>query len=272
MPGETTSSPDTTTSDGPAAGDETGLPEPPPGCGDGTVAGVEECDEGSENGNSDCTEFCTVPTCGDGVLSPGESCDDGKENGTESGDCAPDCSKNVEIKLIATSFEGGVVNPPGTTTTGDLGGASAAASVDAACEAAGFPGYKAMFADGVSRRATLTPYTGDGQIDWVLSPWTRYVRPDGALVWVTDASALLGVEDGDAAPLLAPIRESAIGVRTGLRANWVTETTDNCSNWTSDSAGLPETLGRAAEVELAQVLAGIPNFCDIGVPVYCVEQ
>ncbi len=60
----------------------------PIACGDGVVAGVEECDDG--NGNSDgaadaCRTNCTLPTCGDGVVDSGEQCD-----GDE--DCSDDCT------------------------------------------------------------------------------------------------------------------------------------------------------------------------------------
>jgi fibro-slime domain-containing protein len=69
-------------------------------CGDGIVAGSEECDLGTaENtgGYAGCNADCTRgPACGDGVIqAPNEACDDGTNvtpyvKGTESG-CAPGC-------------------------------------------------------------------------------------------------------------------------------------------------------------------------------------
>jgi cysteine-rich repeat protein len=67
-----------------------------PVCGDGVVAGEEECDDGQGN-NSDtvadaCRVDCSLPSCGDGVADPGnsEECDDG---GLVDGDgCASDCT------------------------------------------------------------------------------------------------------------------------------------------------------------------------------------
>jgi cysteine-rich repeat protein len=47
-------------------------------CGDGIVAGDEECDEGELNSElpDACRPDCTLPVCGDGVLDEGEECDD----------------------------------------------------------------------------------------------------------------------------------------------------------------------------------------------------
>ncbi len=67
-----------------------------PVCGDGVLAGDEECDDGQSN-NSDtrpdaCRVDCTLPSCGDGVVDPSlsEECDDA---GLVDGDgCASDCT------------------------------------------------------------------------------------------------------------------------------------------------------------------------------------
>jgi cysteine-rich repeat protein len=62
-------------------------------CGDGEVAGGEQCDDGA--GNSDtapdgCRTDCTGARCGDGVIDGGEACDDG---GTVDGDgCSATCT------------------------------------------------------------------------------------------------------------------------------------------------------------------------------------
>lgn len=66
-----------------------------PVCGDGILAGDEECDNGFED-NSDttpdaCRVDCTLPSCADGVRDPGngEQCDDG--NTSEGDGCGPAC-------------------------------------------------------------------------------------------------------------------------------------------------------------------------------------
>jgi cysteine-rich repeat protein len=74
--------------DGDGDGDE---PEPGPVCGDGIVEGDEECDDGNDLDDDDCTNACTLPVCGDGVVQEhlGEACDDGN---TLAGDeCGATC-------------------------------------------------------------------------------------------------------------------------------------------------------------------------------------
>ncbi|MBV9946498.1 MAG: DUF4215 domain-containing protein, partial [Myxococcales bacterium] len=68
-------------------------------CGDGIVAGDEQCDEGPLNGAGfgHCTASCTLgPRCGDGVVeSPPEQCDDGSNLATYGGlsrVCGPGCT------------------------------------------------------------------------------------------------------------------------------------------------------------------------------------
>jgi fibro-slime domain-containing protein len=67
-------------------------------CGDGIVAGSEQCDEGAANGTGygHCTSMCTLgPRCGDAILqSPPEQCDDGTNLVTYGGAskaCGPGC-------------------------------------------------------------------------------------------------------------------------------------------------------------------------------------
>lgn len=246
---------------------QTGTTGPGPGCGDGKLDDGEECDEGPENGGSDCTETCTVVSCGDEVVSAGEVCDDGDENGTNLGDCAPDCSKLVDAKVITLSFN--------YSQNGDMGGDMAVDTADSRCEAAGFTGYRALFSDGVNRRATVTPYVGDGQIDWVLSPWTRYLRGDGDLVWVTDASGLLGVENGMPASLLAPINGTTYIASsvTGMRQNWVAYTDNNCFGWASSGSGAHYRGDPyAVSGDFLDDENLVPNSCASSSLVYCVEQ
>jgi cysteine-rich repeat protein len=47
-------------------------------CGDGIVDAGEECDDGNQNNQDDCTSFCKNARCGDGVIWKGhETCDNG---------------------------------------------------------------------------------------------------------------------------------------------------------------------------------------------------
>lgn len=53
-------------------------------CGNGTVEGNEECDDGNEENTDACTNACTQNVCGDDYVYAGvESCDGGADNGTE---------------------------------------------------------------------------------------------------------------------------------------------------------------------------------------------
>jgi cysteine-rich repeat protein len=69
-------------------------PEPlDPGCGDGDVTSIEECDDSLDNSDSApdaCRTDCTLPTCGDGVVDSGETCDDGGPFGGDG--CSPTCA------------------------------------------------------------------------------------------------------------------------------------------------------------------------------------
>ena len=70
-------------------------------CGDGTldVNKGEECDMGALNndeGNTNCTTKCRIPSCGDGIVSTfaGEICDDGQNNSTYGkGKCMAGCMR-----------------------------------------------------------------------------------------------------------------------------------------------------------------------------------
>lgn len=57
-------------------------------CGDETVAGDEECDDGGTQDNDGCSSLCKLE-CGDGLLQPEEQCDD--SNLVPNDGCSPDC-------------------------------------------------------------------------------------------------------------------------------------------------------------------------------------
>lgn len=46
-------------------------------CGDGEVIPGEECDDGNDVDNDDCTNDCLINLCGNGTVDIGEGCDDG---------------------------------------------------------------------------------------------------------------------------------------------------------------------------------------------------
>jgi MYXO-CTERM domain-containing protein len=61
-------------------------------CGDSTLYGTEQCDNGDQNSDTAadaCRSDCLAASCGDGVLDTGESCDDG--NNADGDGCQATC-------------------------------------------------------------------------------------------------------------------------------------------------------------------------------------
>jgi cysteine-rich repeat protein len=59
-------------------------------CGDGIVDPGEECDDGNDIDDDECTNACTLPACGDGIVQAGEECDDGNDDDTDA--CLSNCT------------------------------------------------------------------------------------------------------------------------------------------------------------------------------------
>ena len=279
----TTTNPSTTdqptTTDDSTTDDDSGSGGPEPFCGDGNLDPGEDCDDGDGNGlDQACLPDCNLNVCGDGNLAPDEVCDDGDGNNVlEVGACAPDCSTIVQEKVITVS--GGFVE-------GNLS-PNPVASADAMCE----PGFSAMMVYPNSRRATTVPFETEDPIDWVLHPWTVYVRPDGVRVWATDETALLGVRDGTPMALEASIAapSEAFGYQSpsGLSEDWTTAAGGNCDGWSStaatvrygrpDSADYPDYLrvagtGSCDFMSQCVFLPGQPGYCARWSVFACVEQ
>lgn len=70
-----------------------------PLCGNGSLDGSEECDDGPDNSDTEpdaCRTDCTLPGCGDGVTDSGEECDDGAANSdTDPDACRTDCRSPI---------------------------------------------------------------------------------------------------------------------------------------------------------------------------------
>jgi cysteine-rich repeat protein len=79
-----------TCNDGLVCENDVCVPESEPVCGDGMLAGMEECDNGAGNADTaTCKSDCTLQKCGDGFLGPGEACDDG--NAVDNDACSNAC-------------------------------------------------------------------------------------------------------------------------------------------------------------------------------------
>lgn len=237
---------------------------PGPRCGDGAVNGPEVCDSGLANGNyGACNATCSGlgPRCGDGTVNGPESCDSGRNNGSygycdatcsgpgprcgdrivngpercdtatvysptmPAGACRPDCAGPVVERLIAV-------------TDGRLSPAQGGvAGLDARCQTERGTAFRALVVDGTTRVASTTPYSGAGQVGWVLQPYTRYVSAETQqLVFITDATRLLGAAGGVGVDLYNPIRaaDDGWGAWTGARADWTSGA--DCADWSSSAS------------------------------------
>ena len=240
------------------------------------VVGAEGCActaaRGCDSGLLCKSAVCVKPVCGDSRTEGNEFCDDGQNLGAAVGDCAPDCSMTVVQKKIVMS------EPTVLPNFARDGAGFVVEYVDAYCPA----GYKALFADGLKRVATITPNKGDGRKDWALRPWTRYVNQAGAPIWTTNESALLGVVDGKFQGLtngIADFNQMRYAI-TGMNTDWtILSAGDNCVNWTSlTDRNLQIGITWQTAASFLQSLDRAPYPCDprpvltTAWSVYCVEQ
>ena len=247
------------------AGGGAGGQAPNSACGNGHTDAGEECDLGAANsaaayGPGKCTDKCKeAPFCGDSKKNGTEVCDEGGTS-VDLGACNPECSGYFEKKYIRI-----------TSSTYIAGGLGGIAGADAKCVAAFGAGWKALLVGG-SRRATTTPYLGDGAKDWVLKKYTYYYSYYAdALVWRTDAVALLGVRDGKRVNVYA---DTFLGGGSYPWSGWNTDWTtlpdsateaSTCSAWTSQGAGW-------AAFCFPNLTFAASEDCATGAPLLCVEQ
>ncbi len=151
-------------------------------------------------------------------------------------------------------------------TDGIMGGISGA---DIKCNAdsakpSGSSSYKAMLVDGVSRIASVTANIGDGQVDWVLSPNTTYIKTNGSTIFISNAAGIF---------IFGTMNQS-IGagelVWTGLNANWQTYAAGQCSNWTS-TAGTANR-GNAGNTDSGTISNALQACNVASYRLYCVQQ
>ena len=112
------------------------------------------------------------------------------------------------------------------------------AGADAICTMeAGGAAAKALLVDETGcngrpcRRATISPNTGDGQIDWPLMPNTAYYNADfSAVVATTGANGLL-----PSTLLVAITAPGCLNQASGLNKDWTTRSGLTCGGWQQPS-------------------------------------
>lgn len=109
--------------------------------------------------------------------------------------------------------------------------------------------FKAMISDGANRIASINPNAGDGQVDWPLSPNTRYYRPDRiTLIGQTDDKGLMQF------PLQNPVGDTSMTYSTGLKVDWTTLATGHCTGWTTTTGN--GNVGRGNQLDAGFVAVG----------------
>ncbi len=155
------------------------------------------------------------------------------------------------------------------TTQGNPGGAAGADTKcnNASNKPSGTGTFKAIIAD-TSRRACTTANctSASENLNWVMLPNTKYYRDDGATeIQTTNGAGVFTL------PLAIALTENSHLVYTGIKTDWTNDGANNCSNWTSNSAG---QNGRAgfSDSTTSNVLGQLTIGCDSGMHLLCVEQ
>lgn len=128
--------------------------------------------------------------------------------------------------------------------------------------------WKALLVGG-GRVASATPFTGDGQVDWVLAPYTKYYNWEGRLMWTTDDVALFGVAYGQRVQLDQPAwgnGSPATYPWSGYADDWTTIEDETCNGWRSNS-GADRGAFAFDDLTYAEV-----EPCSFNQPLMCVEQ
>ena len=91
---------------------------PPANCGNGSIDGGEECDDGNTQNNDGCSSVCLDEVCGDATQQLGEECDDG--NVVDGDGCTSICEEEVcgdsTLNVGEECDDGNLVNEDGCSS------------------------------------------------------------------------------------------------------------------------------------------------------------
>jgi hypothetical protein len=299
------------TSTGEPATDSSATSPAEPFCGDGVVAGGEECDDGPANGDTAaCTLDCKLAVCGDGLVwaEGGEECDDGPGNSDSYNGCSttcalgPHCGDGI-LDLNYETCDRGPLNGTGQTTDefapcssmcgffgrllfitgemwkGDLGGVSGA---DLKCQAA-------AKSSGLPNPTRFRSWLSDD----FQSPAERFEAWDSPVPVILVGGVLVAADLGELAEFgpLTGISRTPVGqvlvnrlVHTNTSAfGEIFSVTDHCDGWTSASAQLEARRGyNALAIEEGpdwqdwQAERWWTSFkshgCDVPAHLYCIDD
>ncbi len=125
-------------------------------CGNGSVDDGEECDDGNDDSTDSCTAQCKVNICGDGYLESGvEECDEGSDNGagcsSSYGSTCTYCSTSCSVVSASGTYCGdGEINGDEFCDAGDLNYyyVSSDATIYGSCDPANGTGRRNSTTDG----------------------------------------------------------------------------------------------------------------------------
>lgn len=163
---------------------------------------------------------------------------------------------------------------PGSAWQGDFGGLMGISGADQKCnQDAGRPDtsriYKAMIVDAVpTRRACTSPNCTlqSENLDWPMRPNTTYYLSNGTTSIFTTNSAGIFV-----------FGSFSVGIGggftwTALNANWTTDLSRTCQNWSTNSVGQFSDDGDGSQTASNAIRNGTNIHCGNFRNTYCVEQ
>lgn len=156
-----------------------------------------------------------------------------------------------------------------SASKGNMGGIEGA---DELCQSEYGANYKALVvADTGDPETSRIACTSDNcssggaseHVNWVLSPNTKYIRPDGTTIGTTTSNAIFE------SSLDNPISGGGTPPKTGLDYFWVTSS-NTCSSWTSTS-GTART-GNPMQTSISIAFSDGARDCSETAGLFCVEQ